>query len=59
MNDKDAFDKVQFDNYEDEVNFAEEKTVPKTIPEKPVFDTYNAFEVTLKFLNLSWQMDIW
>ena len=52
MNEKDAFDKMQFDNYEDEVNFAEEKTVPKTIPEKPVFDTYNAFEVTLKFLNL-------
>ena len=47
MNEKDAFDKMQFDNYEDEVNFAEEKTVPKTIPERPVFGTYNAFEVTL------------
>ena len=58
VKDNEAFDKMQLDNYEDEVNFAEEKTVTKTTPGKPVFDTNNAFKVTLTCLNSSGQMHI-
>ncbi len=47
LNDEEAFEKMQFDSLEDEVNFAEEITVPKTTPGKLVFDPNSAFELSL------------